>query len=129
MLQIRAEQVEAFSAERRDEFLTRLAAHLREHFPEQLGGASDDELRAYGSACVARAAAHGLTHEQAVACYAHLPLVLGEDFEADPRYRPAVEALGDRSLDQDARAKFVVALGYNLTARDVWSTVVIPHAR
>src|SRR5688572_2526127 len=117
MLQIRAEQVEAFAAERREEFLARLAAHLRAHFPDRLGGAADGELREYGSACVARAAGYGLTHEQAVACYAHLPLVLGEDFEADPRYLPVLDLLGNRSVDQDARAKFVVALGYNLRDR------------
>ena len=118
MLVFRIEQVETFAAERRDDFLARLAAHLRAHFPGRLAGRTDDQLRAYGLACVGRAAGYGLTHEQAVACYAHLPLVLGAGFASDPRYRPLAGVLGDGSLDQDERAKLAVAVAYHLSARD-----------
>jgi hypothetical protein len=114
MLILRPSQVQVFDTQRRDEYLGRLVTHLRSHFRDQLAPQSDDQLRAYGRHSIARAALYGLTHEQAVSCFAHLPLLLGEDFEANPRYLPLINVLGQRSLNQDTRAKFVVAAAYNL---------------
>ena len=96
MLAFRADQIEAFTAERHAEYLTRLVTHLRAHFPDRLAAQTDEQVRAHGLDCLARAAGYGLTHEQAVASYAQLPLVLGDGFESDPHYRPLADLLGDR---------------------------------
>jgi hypothetical protein len=114
MLQFRPAQVDRFAEERRNDYLRRLVSHLRKHFPDRLAKQSEAQVWAYGRHCIARAALYGLTHEQAVSCFAHLPLVLGEDFEANPRYLPLINVLGQRSLNQDTRAKFIVAAAYTL---------------
>lgn len=117
MITIRNEQVQALAAARFEDFAARLTAHLREYFPQELGGQSAEEIRPFIQGCVGRSAAFGLSSERAIASFAHLPLLLGAEFEDDPRWEPLINRLGDRTTPPDRRAELALSLAYDL--RDV----------
>jgi len=116
-MRLRADQIQEFSVERYRDFRDRLITHLRKHFHERLVASSDEQVRAYVDVCMEKSKVYGLTTEQAVACYAHLPLILGYDFESNPNCRFAPMTLYDTRLKQNDRAKLAVALAYNIKAK------------
>jgi hypothetical protein len=117
-LVIRNEQIEAFARSRYRDFEERTAKHLREYFPEMMAAMSAEEIRAFIRACVERASAFGLTSEQAVVCYAHLPLVLGEDYDRQPRWAFVPYVLRQEQYPANDRAKLATVLAYELKAKE-----------
>src|SRR5262245_29415612 len=111
-LRIREEQMESFAQARYQDFEERAAAQLREHFPAEVGAMPPDRLRAYIRRCVERAGAFGLESEQAVMCFAHLPLLLGEDFERQSRWAFVPQVLRQEQHDPNDRAKVAMLLVY-----------------
>ena len=103
-LKIREEQMESLAQARYQDFEERATRHLRAHFPEQMRGMSAERSRVYIRACVKRAGAFGLQSEQAVMCYAHLPLLLGEDFESQPRWAFVPHVLRQEQYPPNDRA-------------------------
>ena len=116
-LRIRTGQLEAFARARCQDFEERAAAHLREHFPDETAALPPDRLRAYVRGCVGRAGAFGLKSEQAVVCFAHLPLLLGEDFASQPRWAFVPDVLRQEQYPANDRAKLALLLAYGLKAR------------
>lgn len=112
MLKISAEQMKAFSAERREDFKQRLVQHLRKHHADDTAPYRDSQMLDYADKCIERAKQYGLTTERAVACYSQLHWVLGRDFEANRRCRFVVNILHDKKKDQNDRAKIAVAVAY-----------------
>ena len=117
-MQISPEQLRQIEQARSLEFQQRLTAHLRKHHREQLAGYSDQQLHAYVSMCTARAQRlYRLQTEQAVACYAQLPVLLGRDFEIQPRYRGISSLLAQPSFEPNTRAKMALALAYRISSQ------------
>jgi hypothetical protein len=116
-LTIRNEQLGAFAQARYQDFEARTTAHLREFFPEQMEGMSAERTRTFIRDCVARAGTFGLRSEQAVVCYAHLSLLLGEDFERQPRWAFVPHVLRQEEYPPNDRAKLAMVLAHELRAR------------
>jgi hypothetical protein len=116
-LKIRAGQVEALAAATYYDFEERMTQHLKRFFPETMDELSPDEIRDFIGECVKGAAHYGLTSEQAVACFAHLPLVLGPEFETDRRWRFVPATLANEAADPTDRAKLAMILAYAVKAR------------
>jgi hypothetical protein len=114
---IRMEQLEALATGAYDDFETRLARHLNKFFPETMAEQSSEAIRDFINECVKGAAHYGLTTEQAVACFAHLPLLLGPEFESDRRWAFIPATLAQPAVDPTDRAKFAMILAYAIKER------------
>ena len=117
VLKISDEQINALAQTRYGEFETRAAAHLREFFPQQVDAMPPEQLREFLRRCVDRARIFGLTSEQAVICFAHLTLLLGEGFESGPRWPFVPFLLHQQQYHQNDRAKIALFLTYELKAK------------
>lgn len=112
---MRREAVDVFSHARVEDFECRLITHLRTHHAERLSEYDDAAVRAYIRTCLTRAhRLYGLVTEQAVACYAEIPLLLGDDFEVNPAYHMVPLFLADRGVEQSMRAKRALGVAYGL---------------
>jgi hypothetical protein len=110
---IRDRQITVLRERRYEDFERRLLSHLRKHHSACVEGFSDDDIRAYIRICYERAVrVYGLTTEQAVACYAQIPLLLGGDFEVNPDCRTVADLLGRLSFEPNTRAKMALATAY-----------------
>jgi hypothetical protein len=116
-LKIRNEQMESFAASAYQDFEERMTRHLKKFFPETMNEMAPNEIREFIGACVKGAAQYGLTSEQAVACFTHLPLLLGPDFETDPNWRFAPTVLSSHECHPNERAKLAMLLAHALKAR------------
>src|SRR5262245_12320039 len=116
-LRIRAEQMESLAQARYQDFEERATRHLRAHFPEEMQRMSAERGRAYIRECVERAGAYGLQSEQAAMCFAHLPLLLGQDFEAQPRWAFVPYVLRQEQYPANDRAKVALLLAYEVKER------------
>lgn len=95
MIQLRAEQLQAFSADARRRFEDCMVAHLNKLFPGQCGPQRERRTRlaiAYG---IERAANHGLTTERDVCIFIELMYTFGQDFDADMKLPWAARILRD----------------------------------
>jgi hypothetical protein len=117
ILRIRHEQVNALAEARYEEFESRAIGHLREFFLEKVSAIPADRLRAFIRRCMDRARTFGLTSEQAVVCFAHLSLLLGEGFDAESRWAFVPFLLHQEEYHQNDRAKAAMLLAYELKAR------------
>ena len=87
-----------------------LLAHLRKHHQARLQSHTDEEVKEYISvSCVRAGRLYGLRTEQALACYAEIPLLLGDEFEVNPAYRTVVALLGQQSFEPNTRAKMAAS--------------------
>ena len=117
VLKIRDEQTDALAQARYGEFETRAKEHLRELFPAHVAAMPAEQFREFIRRCVDRARTFGLTSEQAVMCFAHLTLLLGEGFESGPRWPFVPFLLHQKELHQHDRAKAALYLAYELKAK------------
>jgi hypothetical protein len=114
---VRQEQEEALAQVELRRFDERARRHLNKHFPRQVGPMTAGEFRQWVRQCVERAGRYGLETEQAVMCFAHLLLLLGDDFETNPRYGFAPTVLRADYGHQNERAKLAMLLAYEVKAR------------
>lgn len=117
VLKIRDEQIGALAQARYPEFETRAKEHLRESFPEHVAAMPPEQFREFLRRCVDRARTFGLTSEQAIICFAHLTLLLGEGFESGPRWPFVPFLLHQQQYPQNDRAKTALFLAYELKAK------------
>ena len=116
-MQIRSEQLSQIGQSRSEDFENRLIAHLRKHHQDQLRQYPDEQVRNYVRKCQFRAESlYEIMTEQGIACYAQIPLVIGDDFEIDPAWKTIPAILGRRSFEQNTRAKMALAFAYQLKA-------------
>jgi hypothetical protein len=114
---IRDEQAKQLAQACRQGFEDRAVRHLLKFFPRQMSDLSEAERRAYLATCVQQAGRYGLTSEQAVMCFAHLPFLLGADFETSRRWGVLRYGLRNPDVPPTDRAKIVLALAYQMKAR------------
>jgi len=101
MLVIRPEQMEAFAAYKRRQFETRIAAQLREDYPEETAASSDEELMAFVAKQIDRARNHGIVRTEDVAIFVDRAAWYGDGW--DERLDWARKILTDHELDGAAR--------------------------
>ena len=88
MLKITPRQLEPFEPSAREDFEDRVLEHLWQTFPEQMAFAGDDRQRRMIVQDHIRIAWHqGFTREQDMVRYIDLMVLLGPDFDLDPRWR------------------------------------------
>ena len=109
MIQIRPEQMEAFNRLCLEEFLDRGAAQLRKEFPKEMADASDANLRIRVRRGIDRAAIYGLTSQYEVICFVDAAVLLGEDFDRDPKHAWAKVLLDDPSVSPQDKADRLLA--------------------
>jgi hypothetical protein len=107
MLRITPEQMAVFSKDAERNFLERVAAFIRDQFPEA-ADASDAELMADVVDQVGKAQSYGLVSERAIMSYLLAAKFLGSDFDqiAD------VQAFLASERDCASKALFLDALGF-----------------
>ena len=98
-LVIREAQLEAFAGAVDAGLHRRLAAHLRDHFPDDCAELGEEGLGEVVEQGVERAAAHGFEVERDVALYLGLVFVLGPEFDEDPALPWARRVLEDPRLE------------------------------
>ena len=114
---IRDQQLQTLRNEQFQNFSRRLIAHLRKHHKERLSPYPDSSLHTYVQECTDRARRlYGLNTEQAIACYAELPLVLHDTYETDKDYQAIPALLGKKSFHPSTRAKMALSLAYQVKA-------------
>jgi hypothetical protein len=120
MFTIRDEQLQAFKASTLEDFEDRAVLFLREDFPGGAARFRDDELRIRVRESIPRAEIFGLESEYAVMCFVQLLLLLGDDFETNPKWEVIVEGLQDESVDANDRA--TLALTFALATQPAKGT-------
>lgn len=84
--------------------------NLRSTFQAQTAQLSDDALRQYLRAWMARCSHYGLESGEQVLCFAVTAFLLGADFDSDLRHAWATNILLDADLSADERAAMIVAI-------------------
>jgi hypothetical protein len=95
MLTIRDEQIRALSLVMFERWLQ---SHLRQYFPKQCAGLTDAELRQTVRTGIARGRRYGFVHEADLCRFTDILLVMGADFDSDPRLPWAAAILNDPGL-------------------------------
>jgi hypothetical protein len=93
VLTIRREQLNLFAADRRNDFETRLAVHLRRYFPDRVALLGEGEFQAFIRQGRARAARYGFDTQRDICKYLGLMCIFGRDFDSDRRLPWAAEIL------------------------------------
>jgi hypothetical protein len=104
MMTIRREQIAAFRAPSFKAFEDRMMVHLHKLFPKQCKAASEMELRKTIQSGIEVAAKYGIMSERDVCKYIDFMMVLGQDFDKDPKLPWAESVLNNRGL-RDSAAK------------------------
>lgn len=98
MLTIRKEQMAVFRGPAVKAFEERMVAHLGRCFPKQCRALSEPELRETIQYGIKAAAKYGIIIERDVCRYIDLMVVLGRDFDRDPKLPWASSILNNRAL-------------------------------
>ena len=85
MLTIRKEQIKALAQLEVEKFEDWMLVHLRKFFPAQCRAAGETKLLAIIRSGIERAAGYGIKTRRDVCKYIDLMVVLGPDFDEDPR--------------------------------------------
>lgn len=102
-VQMREEQMVAFSEQARDVFVERVIVHIQEFFPshfEAIGDSASEELVRHG---IERAGNYGILEEALVCQYIDLMLLHGPDFDTDPACAWSQEILLNQKLDAEEK--------------------------
>jgi hypothetical protein len=95
MLIIRHEQMRVLSFALFERWM---APHLHQHFPEECARIGDGLLRDLIARGIAKARVYGFTSEPDICRYIDLMVVLGPDFDADPRFPWAADILNSAAF-------------------------------
>ncbi|MBO0722205.1 MAG: hypothetical protein J2P41_15375 [Blastocatellia bacterium] len=112
MLVITKNQMEALRRGVRAEFIRRTQAVIRKAAPGFLAGLDDAAALKRVENSVVKAESHGMSTEREIRDFIALQAVAGGDFDSDPRFAAAQEALRDANKpagDRLARARLIVA--------------------
>jgi len=84
MLVLRRPQIKAISYLAREEFVVRLMAHVRHHFPRDTDAMDEAQLRATVEEGIAQAEKHGFSSDRDITRYLNLMFTFGRYFDRDP---------------------------------------------
>jgi hypothetical protein len=92
-VKIRAEQMYVFEQNERQKFQDWTVDHLRRFFPTQCAAVGEQGLRGIVLDGIERAAGHGVKSRVGICKYIDLMILLGREFETDPRFPSAANIL------------------------------------
>ncbi len=101
-MEISQQQWDTFARSAEDKFRGRVREFLRNHLPQHTAGLSDGDLEVRISRLRERAAAYGVSGQRAIAKWAFLALVLGEEFDRIPaihQFLSHVDADAGKKMD------------------------------
>src|SRR5581483_4821649 len=98
MLAVRAEQMALFSAAAEKQFEDWMVVHLNKFFAQKCSSLGEERLRELIRYGIRRASSYRVTIRREVCKYIDVMLVLGRDFDKDPKYSWAKETL-DADID------------------------------
>jgi hypothetical protein len=101
-MQIRAEQMQAFSNAATADFENRLAAHLHRFFPEACQSLEEAGVRERIRYGISAAGTYDIMAERDVCKYIDVMFTLGWHFDRDPQFPWAYEILTDASVEDPA---------------------------
>ena len=83
MFQITEAHLQGMSVARMEVFEPIAIRYLREMFPEKSATLSDAELSTFVRETIQHAARYGIDSEEALLCFAHIRMVLGDAMDTD----------------------------------------------
>jgi len=98
--QIRPEQYQALDAATHKDLEDRMMRHVKRLFPQRCSSLGEDEVRRMVRHGSAKAADYRLSREADLCRFVELSFAFGRDFDRDPRYPWASEALQDSSITE-----------------------------
>ncbi len=112
LFRMRDEHLEAFDVAAMSDFVRRVSVHLRAEFPREMGPLTTEEMNRFVGESQKRANEYDLESEYAVVKFAHLRILLGDEFETEPADEHVRDLLtgeeGDNENDcVDAALEFV----------------------
>ena len=108
MLPLRTEMLVALGSEAKASFVERVVAHVREALPKQFRVHGEDAIRELAREGIDKAQQYGFGVETDVCKFIDVMILLGRDFDHDPRFPWARELLlGD--LDREVAADSLLA--------------------
>jgi hypothetical protein len=91
-MQIRAEQMDAFSTSMLQQFENQMVAHLRTRFKAKLASTSDDDLHVRVSKGIASAQSHGVVAKYDIRRYLEYTVEYGPAFDTTEWAKPILTA-------------------------------------
>lgn len=104
MLQIRAEQMQAFEAQALRAFEDEMVAHSKEFAPHLSATLGDEGLRVAVRQAIARARQHDFTLRGPIRLFVELTFLFGSGFDSDPQY-PVIGEVLRSGADEMTRAE------------------------
>lgn len=105
---IRPQQMAVFAQSEREKFQDWVVNHLWRFFPTQCAATGEQGLRRIVLDGIEKAARHGIKSRAGVCKYIDLMVLLGRDFETDPRFSAAADILR-QPLPADTRMSNLVS--------------------
>jgi hypothetical protein len=102
-VQMREEQMAAFSEQACDVFVERVVDHIQEFFPAHYEAMGDADTAALVRRGIERAEAYGIREEALVCQYVDLMLLHGPDFDVNPASAWSQKILTNPKLDAPAK--------------------------
>src|SRR5262245_52446241 len=105
MFRIRKEQMDALARHLEESFALRMVRHLLDDFPVQVAALElqEKDLPPLVRRGMANAERYGVVYEEDVERYIECLVLLGPDFDQDPRYPWAAEILNKKELSGRAK--------------------------
>jgi hypothetical protein len=105
MLVIRSEQLEVFSQAMQDRFVEQMVRHLTTDFPSEVRGLGVDRAGLEGLVRqgIVQAREYGIEYDDDLQLYLDCMVLLGPQFNADPRYPWAATILNDGDKDGETK--------------------------
>jgi hypothetical protein len=105
MFQIREAHLQAFSRAKMEDFEPTAIKYFRETFPEKTATLSDAALLKFVRETIPHAARYGIDSEEALLCFGHIRMVLGDALDTDEQLYWLRTLLQGEGFDQEPRAQ------------------------
>jgi hypothetical protein len=105
MLTIRKEQFALFERSEITKFEEPTYLRLNELFPEKCQDLGETRLRKMIHYGIQRSSSYGITAADHVRTYIDVMMLLGPDFDKDPKYPWAEKTLGDKDYSKDPKIR------------------------
>jgi len=107
MFQLLPEQVRVLNRISMEQFLERMAKHLKQGFPSHVKSMDDAQLRVLIESGMKRAASYGIEFEHDIQGFLEYVVVYGLDFGATPKTKWAAGILNDEDLDGEQKIELL----------------------
>jgi hypothetical protein len=124
MLTIRSEQSDALRRSALEPTREKFILILKRKLPEQTSKQSHEALHTFCDTGILKASTYGIGTEYNVYVYIATMLLLGKDFDTNPKTTWSSEILHDQRMDQDLKAKLIELRVLMDTGTDI-----SPHGR